>query len=112
MRLNREAILNLWAAGKPAAEIAAELGCHFSSVFSVVTAARASGDKRASRRTQGRRSKPSRTIQFRLCNEEADALFAEAQRRSTTPTSLCRRLIQIIVRDSMFQAVLDTRGGK
>lgn len=48
-------------------------------------------------------------IEVRLYGEIAEQFAEEAQKRGTTPSKLLRQLIEILLEDSLIDAVLDER---
>ena len=89
------------ASGSNRQAIAAALGCKLSTLQVRCSQAR------ISLRRPGKRPESAPYTNVRLNREVVDLLRERAARRGETEQALARRLIEIIARDDLYNAVLD-----
>lgn len=103
MRLKRdkEAILDMWAAGLPSSLISARTGVGPEYLRVVVQRARRAGDRRAVPRKRGGDNTVAISPQAKA------SLAVEAERRGIAETELASLILETIGNENMFSAVLD-----
>jgi len=101
-RHDHDAILDRWADGRTAAEIAAEITVPEKAVGSAVARARKAGDPRAVRRVARHAA-----VILRLEGELARRLRAEARARRTDARALGLQVLEATTTDGLFAALLD-----
>lgn len=94
----REAILDGWASGRTAPQLANELGTNDGIVRNVVSAARREGDPRAAHRNPGAAWRPE-PVRYASSNALLEALLKQARERSAAweRTEMGRRMRAIAV---------------
>ena len=97
------------AGTRPSAEVRTEFGVTASALAAKASELRISLSTRPTKHF-GNSGRPKNTET--LAADTARALIAEAERRGLTPRQLVTKMVELIVRDNMFAAVLDTDDDK
>lgn len=104
---DRNAVLDRWALGMTARDIANDLRLKRAAVVStIVQRARQRGDARAEVR-----GSPHDFLCLKIGivrrSPVGEALLHAAAKRKITPNELCKRVLETVLRDNMLAAVLD-----
>lgn len=103
VRHDRNAVLDLWADGRTAGEIAARLNIAASAASNIVREERLRGDKRAHKRNRG----PTVRRVGYLPHGLVPIANREARAHGMSVSDLCIRIISAVFRDGLVNAVLD-----